>query len=204
MGAGRYNRRDYDTAPGLDARPRVDRCGALPRIAPRRAPSRLTPRLEIVAAVARNGVIGAGGGLPWRLPEDLKRFRALTRGHAVVMGRRTWESLPGPLADRQNIVVTSHASYVAPGARIVPGLDEALRAVELPPPAFCIGGAVLYREALPRASALHLTEIARDYDGDTRFPPFARAEWREVAREPHATADGIAYAFVTYERAAAR
>ena len=161
----------------------------------------VTPPLAIVAAVARNGVIGAQGGLPWRLPDDLKRFRALTRGHAVIMGRRTWESLPGPLADRQNIVVTSHASYVAPGARIVPGLDEALAAVELPAPAFCIGGAVLYRDALPLATTLYLTEIARDYDGDTRFPAFARDEWREVAREPHVAADGLAYAFVTYERA---
>jgi len=162
------------------------------------------PPLAIVAAVARNGVIGARGGLPWRLPDDLKRFRALTRGHSVIMGRRTWESLPGPLADRQNIVVTSHASYVAPGARIVPGLDEALAAVDLPAPAYCIGGAVLYRDALSRATTLHLTEIARDYDGDTHFPPFARDQWREVAREPHVAADGLAYAFVTYERARAR
>ena len=164
----------------------------------------MTPVLAIVAAVARNGVIGANGGLPWRLPDDLKRFRALTRGHAVIMGRRTWESLPGPLADRQNIVVTSQASYVAAGARIVPGLDEALAAVELPAPAFCIGGAVLYRDALPRATTLHLTEIARDYEGDTHFPPFARDTWREVAREPHLAPDGLAYAFVTYERASPR
>ena len=162
------------------------------------------PPLAIVAAVARNGVIGARGGLPWRLPDDLKRFRALTRGHSVIMGRRTWESLPGPLADRQNIVVTSHASYVAPGGQVVPGLDEALAAVDLPAPAFCIGGAVLYRDALPRATTLHLTEIARDYDGDTHFPPFARDQWREVTREPHVAADGLAYAFVTYERARAR
>ena len=162
------------------------------------------PPLAIVAAVARNGVIGARGGLPWRLPDDLKRFRALTRGHAVIMGRRTRESLPGRLPDRQNIVVTSHASYVAPGAEIVPGLDEALAAVDLPAPAFCIGGAVLYRDALPRATTLHLTEIARDYDGDTHFPPFARDQWREVTREPHVAADGLAYAFVTYERARAR
>jgi len=162
------------------------------------------PPLAIVAAVARNGVIGAGGGLPWRLPDDLRHFRALTRGHAVIMGRRTWESLPAPLAERQNIVVTSHASYVAPGARIVPGLDEALAAVELPPPAFCIGGAVLYRDALPRATTLHLTEIARDYDGDTRFPPIERTEWREVARDPRTGEDGLQYAFVTYERASTR
>ena len=164
----------------------------------------MIPPLAIVAAVARNGVIGAGGGLPWRLPDDLRHFRALTRGHAVIMGRRTWESLPAPLAERQNNVVTSHASYVAPGARIVPGLDEALAAVELPPPAFCIGGAVLYRDALPRATTLHLTEIARDYDGDTRFPPIERTEWREVARDPRTGEGGLQYAFVTYERASTR
>ena len=169
---------------------------------PRGRPSgRRLPDLAIVAAVAANGVIGRAGGLPWRLPDDLKRFRALTRGHAVIMGRRTGESLGGPLADRQNLVVTTRADYTAPGAEVAGSLDEALALVRLPLPAFCIGGAELYRDALPRASAMHLTEIARDYDGDTRFPPVERAAWREVAREPHVGADGVAYAFVTYERA---
>ena len=162
----------------------------------------MLPELSIIAAVASNGVIGAAGRLPWRLPDDLRHFRALTRGHAVVMGRRTWESLPGPLADRQNIVVTSRRSYDAPGAEVVPDLDAALAAVRLPPPAFCIGGAVLYREALPRASTLHLTEIDADYAGDVRFPPYARDAWREVAREARVGDDGVAYAFVTYRRAA--
>jgi dihydrofolate reductase len=163
----------------------------------------VTPELSIIAAVASNGVIGARGGLPWRLPDDLKRFRALTRGHAVIMGRRTWESLAGPLKDRQNIVVSSHATLVAPGATLVPGLDEALAAVTLPAPAFCIGGAVLYRAALPRASTMHLTEIARAFDGDVTFPPFDRGAWREVARESRVGDDGLAYAFVDYVRAVA-
>ena len=164
----------------------------------------VTTELAIIAAVASNGVIGARGALPWRLPEDLKRFRALTRGHAVIMGRRTWESLAGPLKDRQNLVVSSRASSVTPGATWVPGLDAALAAVTLPPPAFCIGGAVLYRAALPRASTMHLTEIARAFDGDVTFPPYDRDAWREVAREPHVSADGLAYAFVDYERVVAR
>jgi dihydrofolate reductase len=157
------------------------------------------PALSIIAAVASNGVIGAGGALPWRLPDDLRRFRALTRGHAVIMGRRTWESLPGPLPERQNIVVSSRGDAI-PGVDVVPSLDAALAASRLPSPAFCIGGAVLYREALRRARTLHLTEIARDYPGDTVFPPFARDEWREMARERHRTADGVDYAFVTYAR----
>ena len=163
----------------------------------------MNPELSIVAAVASNGVIGARGALPWRLPDDLKRFRALTRGHAVIMGRRTWESLHGPLAERQNIVVTSRAASIAAGAVPVGGLDEALAVATLPSPAFCIGGAALYAAALPRATTMHLTEIARAFDGDTHFPPFVRAEWREVAREPRMTDDGMAYAFVDYVRAVA-
>jgi dihydrofolate reductase len=159
------------------------------------------PDLAIIAAVASNGVIGVAGGLPWRLSDDLKRFRALTRGHAVIMGRKTWESLRGPLPDRQNIVVTSRAGYVAPGAEVVNGLDDALERVEMPPPAFCIGGADLYRAALPRASSLHLTEIARPFEGDVVFPAFDRTAWQEVAREARTGEGDLAYAFVTYERA---
>jgi dihydrofolate reductase len=158
------------------------------------------PDLSIIAAVAANGVIGARGTLPWRLPDDLRRFRALTRGHAVIMGRRTWESLNGPLTERQNIVVTSRGRVDDPGAEGVPDLDAALAAVTLPAPAFCIGGAVLYRDALERAGTLHLTEIARAYDGDVRFPPWSRDDWREVAREPHFGDDVGKYAFVTYVR----
>lgn len=171
-----------------------------PGPAPR--PGRRLPELSIVAAVAANRVIGVAGGLPWRLPDDLKRFRALTRGHAVIMGRRTWESLRGPLADRQNIVVTSQIGYAAAGAEVASSLDEALARVAMPPPAFCIGGAELYREALSRAASMHLTEIAQPFDGDVAFPAFDRAEWREAAREARTGDDGTAYAFVTYERVA--
>ncbi len=160
-------------------------------------------RLVLIAAVAKNGVIGANNGLPWRLPDDLKRFRAVTTGHAVIMGRKTWETLPRALPERQNIVVTHRADYQAAGAEVAGSLDEALRRVACPAPAFCIGGAELYRLALLRADELHLTEIDRAFDGDTHFPAFDRGTWRETARESHCQADPgrFHYAFVTYRRA---
>jgi len=154
----------------------------------------------MVAAIARNGVIGSANGLPWRLPADMQHFRALTTGHAVIMGRKTWESIGRALAGRQNIVVTRRNDYHADGAIVKPSLDEALRAVTLPPPAFCIGGGELYALALPRAATLHLTQIDRDFEGDTRFPDYDRSAWRETAREEHRTPEGFDYAFVTFER----
>ena len=158
--------------------------------------------LALIAAVARNGVIGRDGALPWRLPEDLRHFRALTSGHAVIMGRRTWQSLRRALPERQNIVLTRRRDLVLEGASTAASLDEALAQVRRPPPAFCIGGAELYRAALPYASTAYVTEIGRDFDGDVTFPALDAAHWREVAREPHAVegSDGFRYAFVTYER----
>ena len=161
--------------------------------------------MALIAAVARNGVIGANNALPWKLPEDLAHFRALTSGHTVIMGRRTWQSLGRPLKNRQNVIVTRDPSFLADGADIAASLGEALAKSTMPAPAFCIGGGELYREALPLATTLHLTEIARDFDGDARFPPFARDDWRETSRESHPASapDGFAYAYVTYERATA-
>lgn len=158
------------------------------------------PALAIVAAVARNGVIGAGNALPWRLPEDLAHFRALTMGHAIVMGRRTWQSLGRPLPGRQNIVVTRDLAFAAEGATIAPSLPAALRLASLPHPHFCIGGAQLYATALPLAAVLHLTEIDCDFVGDTLFPAWDRRTFVETARSAHLSADGLPYAFVTYER----
>ena len=162
-------------------------------------------RIALIAAVAVNGVIGAGNKLPWRLPEDLERFRALTLGHSVIMGRKTWESLPRALPGRQNIVVTRQHDYAAAGAELAPSFAAALARVRLPEPAFCIGGGEIYRAALPYATTLHLTEIAREFDGDARFPAFERNGWRETVREDHPPEgpDGFAYAYVTYERATA-
>jgi len=168
---------------------------------PHRTPRPL-PALAIIAAVARNGIIGDGNRLPWRLPEDLKRFRALTTGHAVIMGRRTWESIGRALPERQNIVVTRQAGYAAPGAEVAASLDAALALVTLPEPAFCIGGGELYRVALPHATALHLTEIQQAVQGDASFPAPDRAAWRETSRIPGSgpSPDGLTYDFVTYTR----
>ncbi|MFN6961104.1 MAG: dihydrofolate reductase [Rhodocyclaceae bacterium] len=159
--------------------------------------------IVIVAAVARNGVIGKNDTLPWHLPEDLKHFKALTTGHAVVMGRKTWESLPEkfrPLPQRQNFVVTRNPHYVAPGATVLHSLDEVRRIGAGDTALFVIGGAELYRQLLPWADRLELTEIDAAFDGDAFFPPIDPRQWREVKRKPGVGANGLIYAFVTYER----
>lgn len=171
---------------------------------PRASQGRLTlPRIALIAAVAHNGVIGVDSRLPWRLPEDLKRFRALTTGHSVIMGRRTWESIGKPLPARQNIVVTQAPRIAAPGVEFARSLDEALERAKLPEPVFVIGGEALYRAALPRAELLYLTEILGDFEGDAHFPDFDHALWRETSRTEHGALDApgvLAYHFVTYER----
>ena len=156
--------------------------------------------LALIAAIAANGVIGDRNRLPWRLPEDLQHFRALTTGHAVIMGRKTWESLPGPLPGRQNIVVTRDPHCAA--VEVAATLDAALALVRLPPPAFCIGGGELYRAALPRATTLYLTEIDRDFAGDATFPTFDRGDWPETSRESRRGdgPDAFTYHFVTRQR----
>ncbi|MBU6483752.1 MAG: dihydrofolate reductase [Betaproteobacteria bacterium] len=162
----------------------------------------MRPALALVAAVASNGVIGRGGALPWRLPDDLRHFRALTTGHAVIMGRRTWDSLGRALPRRQNIVVSRQPGLKAEGAFVAGSLTDALARVELPEPAFCIGGAELYRLALPIAQTAYITEIARVFEGDAVFPSLDRARWAEAAREHHRldAADGFGYDYVTYQR----
>jgi dihydrofolate reductase len=156
--------------------------------------------LALIAAVARNGVIGSGNALPWRLPADMQHFRALTTGHSVIMGRKTWESIGRPLSARQNIVVTRQEDYAADGAIITASLDAALRAATLPAPVFCIGGGELYALALPHATTLHCTLIDREFAGETRFPEIDPSSWRETAREEHLAPEGFTYAFVTFER----
>ncbi|MGQ0511805.1 MAG: dihydrofolate reductase [Betaproteobacteria bacterium] len=158
------------------------------------------PCIYLVAAVAANGVIGVEGRMPWRLPEDLRHFKALTLGHPVIMGRRTWESIGKPLPGRENIVVTRRAGFDAPGASVASSLGAALALCAGEAVVFVIGGGELYREALPLAQGLVLTEIQRDYAGDTRFPDWDRAPWRETQREPQAAADGLRFDFVRYER----
>jgi dihydrofolate reductase len=151
--------------------------------------------LAIVAAVARNGVIGRGNALPWRLPDDLKRFKALTVGHVVVMGRRTWESLGRPLPDRRNVVLSRDPAFAAPGAEVFRGLDEALSHFSKGWKIFVIGGAAVYAAALPRVASMFLTEIEADVEGDVLFPRWDRAAWRVVSDEPHPADAQHAFAF---------
>jgi len=161
------------------------------------------PKIYLVAAVAANGVIGRDGRLPWHLPEDLKHFKRLTLGHPVIMGRRTWESLGRPLPSRDNIVVTRQAGYDAPGAAVASSLEAALALCAGESMVFVIGGQQLFAESLPIAAGLVLTEIDRDYEGDTWFPQYDRSRWRETQRECHAAADGTKFDFVLYEPTAA-
>ena len=157
------------------------------------------PRIYLIAAVAANGVIGRQGRLPWHLPEDLKHFKRLTLGHPLIMGRRTWESLGGLLPGREHIVVTRTPGYDAPGAAVASSLEAALALCAGEAVVFVIGGREIFAEALPLAAGLVMTEIHRDYEGDTRFPPYERSRWRETQRESHAAADGTKFDFVYYE-----
>jgi len=156
-------------------------------------------RLYLVAAVASNGVIGKDGGMPWRLPVDLKHFKNLTLGHPVIMGRKTWQSLGKALPGRENIVVTRQPGYEAPGAAVASSLDAALALCAGESTAFVIGGGELYAAALPLAAGLVITEIQRDYEGDARFPQYDHSRWKETQRERHVAADGTKFDFVLYE-----
>ena len=156
--------------------------------------------LTLIAAVARNGIIGKDNALPWRLSADLKRFKALTTGHPILMGRKTWESLGRPLPGRHNIVISRNAAYRAEGATVVRSINAAIDAAVNDGEAFVIGGEEIYRLALPLADRLQLTEIDSDFAGDAVFPAFDRSQWRETLREAHVDESGLTYAFVTYER----
>jgi dihydrofolate reductase len=160
-------------------------------------------RLSVVAAVAHGGVIGRDNTIPWRIPEDIRRFRELTTGHPVVMGRRTWESLPDrfrPLPGRRNVVLTRDDEWHADGAEAAGSLREALRRLQDAPQVFVIGGADVFAAALPLADELQLTEIDVDVEGDTVFPAFDAAAFEETARTRYVSETGLPFAFVTYER----
>jgi dihydrofolate reductase len=143
--------------------------------------------LELVAAVAANGVIGRGGQLPWHLPDDLRHFKALTMGHAVIMGRKTYESVGRPLPGRTTIVVSR--SLLEPPhehVRLVNSLEAAIEsAASTPPPAYVVGGAAIYETAIPYAMAIHLTELDEPVEGDTYFPSFDRSAWRIATESVH-------------------
>lgn len=142
--------------------------------------------ISFVVAVSRNGVIGREGGLPWHISSDLKRFREITMGKPVVMGRKTWESLPRkPLPGRRNIVITQQKDYRAEGADVAASPEAALLLAPDAPEVAVIGGGEIYRLFWPLADRLYLTEVDLEVDGDTHFPVVDPAEWREIAREFH-------------------
>jgi dihydrofolate reductase len=142
--------------------------------------------ISFVVAVARNGVIGREGGLPWHISSDLKRFKEITMGKPVVMGRKTWDSLPRrPLPGRRNIVITRQPDFRAEGADVVATPEAALSLCAGAPEVAVIGGGEIYRLFWPMVDRLYLTEVDLEVEGDTHFPPLDPAEWREVAREVH-------------------
>ncbi|MBI1395372.1 MAG: dihydrofolate reductase [Betaproteobacteria bacterium] len=162
------------------------------------APPNSRPVVTLLVAVARNRVIGAQGQLPWHLPEDLARFRAVTMGHAIVMGRKTFESIGRLLPGRRSIIVTRNTRYVVPGAETVPSVEAALSLSADDSDVFVIGGGEVYAHALPLADRILLTEVDLDPPGDTWFPPIDPARWREVSRERHTSRTGIGFAYVEY------
>lgn len=159
-------------------------------------------RLNLIYARAANGVIGRDNQLPWHLPEDLAHFKRTTLGCPVIMGRKTWDSLPPkfrPLPGRLNIVVTRDAAWRADGATVVHSLEAARDRCPPGSEAWVIGGAQIYAQALPLASRVVVTDIARDFDGDA-FAPTLGPEWQATAREEHVSTNGLPFALVTYTR----
>lgn len=159
-------------------------------------------QLNLIFARARNGVIGVNNTLPWHLPEDLAHFKRVTLGCPVIMGRKTWDSLPPkfrPLPGRLNFVVTRQPDWTADGAVVAHSLEEACAACPSDSTAWVIGGAELYTQSLPFASGAVVTEIDRHFEGDTFAPQFG-PQWREAARESHVSGTGLPFSFVTYTR----
>jgi dihydrofolate reductase len=161
-------------------------------------------KLGVIFARARNGTIGKDGVMPWHLPEDLAHFKRVTLGCPVIMGRKTWDSLPPrfrPLPGRINVVVTRQADWQSPGATRAASLQEAIALFAAAPQVWVIGGAQIYAQALPLAHRAEVTEIEIDVEGDAFAPTFG-SEWNEVARERHRAANGMDYSFVTYQNTA--
>ena len=154
--------------------------------------------VSLVYAVSRNGVIGKDGGLPWHIPSDLKHFKAVTLGKPVIMGRKTWESLPRkPVPGRRNLVISRNANYDADEADVVPSLEAALAATAGEAEVCVIGGAEIFRAALPLADKIYLTRVLADVAGDTIMPELSAKQWHEVERQSHAKGEKDSSAFDT-------
>ncbi len=160
----------------------------------------MSTRISIIAAIANHRVIGVNNTLPWHLPEDLKRFRALTMGHHIIMGRKTYESLGRLLPGRTTVIVSRQPGYAVEGAIVAASLSAAIAACAGDVEVFIIGGAEIYREALTLADCMYLTEIDAEFAGDAWFPEFDRTVWQEVERERFSSSEGLPCSYVNYRR----
>ena len=160
------------------------------------------PRISLIAAMDEGRVIGRGNKLPWRLPADLQHFKKLTVGKPIIMGRKTWESLPGLLPDRPHIVITKNPAYRAEGCQVVHSIEQALVVAGMVEEVMVVGGAHLYQQMLPSADRLYLTRVHARVEGDAFFPPYDAAQWREIEHERHQADERNAfdYTFLTLER----
>lgn len=156
-------------------------------------------QLSIIVAVANNNVIGQKNTLPWHLPEDLKRFKSLTMGHHIIMGRKTYESLGRLLPGRTTVIVTRNKQYHVDGAIVVHSLEQAIKACKGDDEIFLIGGAELYQIGLTYADKLYLTQVHADFDGDAYFSMFDSRHWQETSRERHTAENGLDFSYVTYQ-----
>lgn len=156
--------------------------------------------VSLIVAVAKNGVIGVNNTLPWHLPEDLKRFRALTMGHHIIMGRKTYDSLGRLLPGRTTVIVTRNKNYQVEGAIVAHSLEDAIKACGSDDEVFLIGGAELYQDGLKWAKKLYLTEIDASYEGDAHFPEFGVSDWQLVEHEVHTSVNGLGFTYKTYQR----
>ena len=158
------------------------------------------PAISMIVARSRNHVIGRDNQMPWKISADLQVFKRVTKGHPVIMGRKTWESIGRPLPGRRNIVVSRNASYQATGGELVGSLDEALKSLSEFPRVFVIGGEQLFTQAFPKADRLYITEIDIDIEGgDTFFEVPNESDWKEVERTPGSEGD-VNFSFITLER----
>lgn len=157
-------------------------------------------RIHMIFARAANGVIGRNNAMPWHLPEDMARFKRLTNGWPVIMGRKTWDSLPAkfrPLPGRANIVITRQSDWDAAGTETAASLDNALALCASSTEVWIIGGAQIYAQAMPLADRIEVTELAEDFEGDAFAPPMG-PEWRVAEREDHVSSNGMKFSFLTY------
>jgi len=166
---------------------------------PTRRPAR--PRISIIVAYAANRVIGNAGRIPWHLSEDLRRFRRITMGHHIVMGRKTWESIGRLLPGRKHLILSREPGYDVPGALVVSSIEAAIASAQDDSEIFVVGGSEIYALALPLAQRILATEIEQDFNGNVHFPQVDRSDWRETARESRQdAASGLRFSFLTLER----